>query len=340
MITMYDSTDAGTIPHGAKVAAGYINGQYLSYDPIRQRVPHATNMSITCNSHTPADIVDAEDGDVPVEHVAGWVQQQHARGVARPIVYANASTMAGDRENDGKGGILAALRQAGIARSSVRLWSAHYPRQSKAELQQMGKDHPAQLTALYEQWAHICGPATCNQVPVAMDGTQWAEWSYNPDVGKYVNLDQSYLVDSFLGEPPTPYLCQGQKSLNGLSQQLDNPVSEILRLTAEHSPGGVYHSGMAAYINGVFAADKEKVPQGITVYHPAGNGVQAFNSHGTQTLQGLALAFHCLPSDVVQCTAENSPGAVFSKEMADYLNAVFGRSTTHVPSGVHLFYQK
>jgi hypothetical protein len=90
----------------------------------------------------------------------------------------------------------------------------------------------------------------------------------------------------------------------------------------------------------VFAADQEKVPEGITVYHPAGNGVQAFNSHGTQTLQGLALAFQCLPSAIVRCTAESSPGAVFSGGMASYLNDVFSRSTTLLPQGVHVFYQK
>jgi len=131
------------------------------------------------------------------------------------------------------------------------------------------------------------------------------------------------------------FTCQGQKSLNDLSGQLHNPAATILQLTAEHSPNEVFYARMADYINGVFAADKEKVPEGITVYHP-----DPFHSHGTQTLQGLALAFHSQPSAIVRLTAENSPGAQFSPDMAKYLNDVFARSDTPVPDGIHLYYEK
>lgn len=114
----------------------------------------------------------------------------------------------------------------------------------------------------------------------------------------------------------------------------------MLRLTAEHSPGTVFHERMADYLNGVFAADEEKVPEGITVFHPNGSGTAPFHSHGTQTLQGLALAFNCQPSAIVQLTAEESPGAVFSGDMAQYLDGVFARSTTKVPKDIHLVFQK
>ena len=117
----------------------------------------------------------------------------------------------------------------------------------------------------------------------------------------------------------------------------------MLRLTAEHSPGGKFYSGIAGYLNGVFAADTVKVPQHIEVYHPTSPSdptPKPFDSNGDQTLQGLAISFGCKPADIVQYTAENSPDKVFSKEMADYLNGVFARSTTHVPNGTHLFYQK
>ena len=137
------------------------------------------------------------------------------------------------------------------------------------------------------------------------------------------------------GQQIAVYTCEGQKSLHGLSQQLHNPASEILRLTAEHSPGAKFHDRMAGYLNEVFAADTEKVPEGITVYHP-----EPFHSHGTKTLQGLALTFNSQPSAIIRLTAENSPGAVFSPDMAKYLNDVFSRSNTHVPSGIHLVYEK
>jgi hypothetical protein len=136
------------------------------------------------------------------------------------------------------------------------------------------------------------------------------------------------------------YICEGQKSLNGLADQLNNAASTLLRLTAEKSPGGVFTGGMADYLNDVFTDDKEKVPEGVTVYHPDGTKVEPFNSHGTQTLLGLALAFKCQPSAIVRLTAKQSPGAVFEANMAQYLNDVFSRSDTHVPKGAHLYYQK
>src|ERR1700760_589936 len=341
MLTMYDSAEAATIPLGAKFAAGYVDG-YGSYPDIRRRLPHARRMSIAINADHDADCLDVETGCAHPDRIAGWVKRQRDRGVARPVIYGNTGDLTG---KSGNFNILATLREAGIKLSSIRLWSADYPDPSLTDLQKMGKDNPAELTALYKRWAHICGPDTCNKVPVAGDGTQWWEWSYNPDMGRYVSLDQSYLVDSFFGEPkpPTMYPCQGHKSLNGLSQQLHNPVSEILRLTAEHSPGGKFYSGIAGYLNGVFATDTVKVPLNIEVYHPKSTSdltPKPFFSHGDQTLQGLANTFGCKPADIVQYTAENSPDRVFSKGMAAYLNGVFARSTTHVPNGTHLFYQQ
>jgi hypothetical protein len=139
------------------------------------------------------------------------------------------------------------------------------------------------------------------------------------------------------------YICEGHKSLAGLAAQLHSAPSTLLRLTAEHSPGRRFYSGMAGYLNEVFAADKENVPKDTIVYylaHPTDPTPKPFPSHGDQTLQGLANAFGCKPADIVQYTAENSPGELFSGDMAKYLNDVFKNSTTHVPSGAHLFYEK
>jgi hypothetical protein len=157
------------------------------------------------------------------------------------------------------------------------------------------------------------------------------------------------LHDDFFGEaqtqiqasPPSVFTVVSETSLAQLAQNtLHNAVSTILRLTAEHSHGAVFTQNMADYLNGVFAADKEKVPRNVAVYHSDGNDIKSFVSAGTQTLQGLALAFKCQPSAIVRLTAEQSPGAGFSAEMADYLDDVFGRSTTPVPDGIHLYYQK
>jgi hypothetical protein len=64
--------------------------------------------------------------------------------------------------------ILPVLSGASIARSAVRLWSAHYTGQ-----------------------AHICGPGTCGALSENADGTQWT-----PTAGGLV-LDQSLLLENF-----------------------------------------------------------------------------------------------------------------------------------------------
>ena len=44
----------------------------------------------------------------------------------------------------------------------------------------------------------------------------------------------------------------GKMSLAELADRHKSQPSTILRLTAEHSPGGTYPANVAAYINGVF----------------------------------------------------------------------------------------
>src|ERR1700761_493263 len=328
MITMYDADSEVHIPLDAQAAAGYVDGSN-SYQPICAKVPHAIHMSITLSADLDADCLDVEDHAAKHYQVVGWVKRQHELGKARPVIYASPSNMTLAKAD---------LDAAGIARSSYRLWSADYPYDTDKMLK-LATEHPAEMEALNKRWAHICGPTTCKNLTFAVDGTQFTCRA------RCLNLDQSLLLDSFFGQakPPTMYPCQGHKSLNELSQQLNNAAATMLRLTAEHSPGGKFYSGIAGYLNGVFAADRVNVPEYEDVYHPKSPSdptPEVFHSHGHQTLQGLANSFSCKPADMVQYTAENTPGRVFSKGMADYLNGVFARSTTHVPNGTHLFYQK
>ena len=74
--------------------------------------------------------------------------------------------------------ILPMLSQAGIARSTVRLWTAHY-----------------------EVGQHICGPGSCGALSVNADGTQWTP---NAVVnGQTLVLDQSLLLENFFTTDPT-----------------------------------------------------------------------------------------------------------------------------------------
>ena len=67
--------------------------------------------------------------------------------------------------------ILGGLGAVGIARTSVRLLSAHYTR-----------------------IPHICGPRSCGEISVDMDGTQWTDLF--PGVGGLI-IDMSELRDDF-----------------------------------------------------------------------------------------------------------------------------------------------
>src|SRR5215472_17548287 len=64
----------------------------------------------------------------------------------------------------------------------------------------------------------------------------------------------------------------GNMSLADLAQQHNTQPSSILRLTAEHSPGGAYPANVAAYINGVFKgsiAHDGHMPQGLHLFLPS-----------------------------------------------------------------------
>jgi len=165
MITMYDSIDVSQIPGDAQAVAGYVGGSWPTFASLAAKFPNAQRLSIAVNSGEDADCLDIEPGNATAGDVPGWFARQRARGVARPCLYASVSTM---------GSLLGVLRLAGISRSSVRLWAAHYAGQ------------------------HICGPGSCGQVSVPMDGCQWTSTA----LGR--NLDESLLVDGFFSGAPSP----------------------------------------------------------------------------------------------------------------------------------------
>ena len=75
--------------------------------------------------------------------------------------------------------------------------------------------------------------------------------------------------------PPQPAVRQwttaGQSSLAELAGGQNTLPSTILRLTAEHSPSGMYPSNVAAWINGVFdgtVSASQPMPKGLVLYLP------------------------------------------------------------------------
>lgn len=117
--TMYDTTDPATdLPqHYPPAVAGYVNGAWPSYNGLIKRYPGAKHLSIAVNAGADARCLDVETGDATPAEAPAWVRRQHARGVARPIVYANTSTMPA---------VIAALEADHIKRSEYLVWTAHY----------------------------------------------------------------------------------------------------------------------------------------------------------------------------------------------------------------------
>ena len=173
MTTMYDSDQNSQFPAGAAAYAAYVDGGLAdqpNYQWIVEHFPGAYHVSIALSPGSDADFLDIENGAATVGSAVGWYARQRARGVTRPGLYASVSMMASD--------LVPAIRGAGIARSSVRLWSAHYG-----------------------AGEHICGPSACRWpgITVAVDGTQWTSNA----LGR--NLDQSLLAANFFGAaPPSP----------------------------------------------------------------------------------------------------------------------------------------
>ena len=164
---MYDSISADALPSGEGFCyAGYCDGEWPDLDAIRARFPDADILSVAVFPADDADCLDIETEDATPADAVAWYGRQQARGISRPCLYADASTMAA---------VLAAIQAAGIGRAAVRLWSAHYG-----------------------AGEHICGPSSCGATSIGMDATQWTDQALGLD------LDQSLLLPDFFGTAPAP----------------------------------------------------------------------------------------------------------------------------------------
>jgi hypothetical protein len=248
-LTMYDSTNVGTLPPGADAYAGYVQGAFLTF-PALQRLFAADGahlLSIAVFASGDADCLDIESGDATVAQAPGWVKGQLARGAPRPCLYTSVSNM---------DALVATLSGAGISRAEVRLWSAHY-----------------------EQGKHICGPGTCRLTGHACDGTQWTDAA----LGR--RLDESVLLSDFFSlSAPANQLIAEESMLLKTGAGALTPVAiphgaTHVRLLAQDTAtvGVLFHnhgtttmdlswvagSQRLAVPQGVFAALVERVDAGI-----------------------------------------------------------------------------
>ena len=166
---MYDTIYNNQFPSGAQAYAAYVDGglgDQPNYAYIVSAFPKAEHLSIALSAGNNADALDVEAGAATPGEIPAWCTRQRQRGIQRPCIYANASTM--------QGSVLPVLAEAKIARSTVRLWTAHYG---------LGQ--------------HICGPGSCGAVSVEADGTQWTSSA----LGRV--LDESELLANFFTISPT-----------------------------------------------------------------------------------------------------------------------------------------
>jgi hypothetical protein len=176
---MFDSIQNDQFPGGAAAYAAYVDGgigNQPNYAFIVDSFPQASHLSIALFAANDADCIDVESGAAEPADIPGWHARQVARGISRPVVYANVYTMGAE--------VLPVLSAAGIARAAVRLWTAHYG---------FGE--------------HACGPGSCRELSVDADGTQWTSNA----LGR--TLDQSLLADDFFGTAPAPGIPAWQEAI-------------------------------------------------------------------------------------------------------------------------------
>lgn len=109
---LYDSVDAAAVTTGMAATAGYIDGRWPSSAAMKAAHPNLPHVSIAVFARDDAMALDCEPGDATIAEAPAWVDRQHARGKALPIVYTSASNIAALRRLMGGRGYL--------------LWSAHY----------------------------------------------------------------------------------------------------------------------------------------------------------------------------------------------------------------------
>ena len=86
---MYDGVDADTVPAGAALYAGYVDGQWQSYQPLVAKFPGARHVAICVSPLDDGQVLDVEQGDASPDQAPEWVERQRARGYPYPAVYCN-----------------------------------------------------------------------------------------------------------------------------------------------------------------------------------------------------------------------------------------------------------
>jgi hypothetical protein len=88
-IEMLDSIDIANIPKTATMVAGYVNGNWPTYDALVKAFPHAHHVSIDVNGSGVADVLDVERGDATPAQAPAWAKRMRALK-RTAIIYCSA----------------------------------------------------------------------------------------------------------------------------------------------------------------------------------------------------------------------------------------------------------
>jgi hypothetical protein len=88
---MYDGVTADTVPAGAAIYAGYVDGNWQSYDALVAAYPSARHVAICVTSSDDARVLDVESGDATPDEAPAWAARQRAAGNPYPVVYMDES---------------------------------------------------------------------------------------------------------------------------------------------------------------------------------------------------------------------------------------------------------
>ena len=253
---MYDTIYNNQYPSGAQAYAAYVDGglgDQPNYAYIVTAFPKAEHLSIALSAGNNADALDVEAGAATPGEIPAWCTRQRQRGIQRPCIYANASTM--------QGSVLPVLSQSNISRASVRLWSAHYG---------LGE--------------HICGPGSCGAMSVEADGTQWTSSALG------LVLDQSELQSNFFSSPSNPVIAEAELQSGQLNTGKNAPTNiAVAPGTAHHIAFGcdnavegqpsafvriaIYDTGPGWHVTNNVAVDGTKGLRIVAFPNPAKTGV-------------------------------------------------------------------
>jgi hypothetical protein len=116
MGTMYDAVDVAAIPAGASIVAGYVDGNWPTYDAVVAAFPDAQHVSITVKGAPGARVADCETGDLTPQLAAGWARSEIEAGRRPTIYYARSNAPA----------VSAALAAVEVAVAELDFWVADW----------------------------------------------------------------------------------------------------------------------------------------------------------------------------------------------------------------------